>query len=139
MSHDYVYLNQIFFKILTRGSPTLTSEIREKYSTKKTALKSPGPGPFWEKKEPQEYQSHPVQEEIIYATIFVNREECMIGYAGSRDSVGTRSLRGGPHTYPHIPLKSRTPILSLQTPTLSQRVLCSEHPHRLHADCRFPT
>ena len=42
----------------------------------------------------------------------------MTGYAGFRDYVGNlQSL--------HIPLKNRTPTLSLQTPTLSLRVVCT--------------
>ena len=52
------------------------------------------------------------------------------GTPGLRIMYGTCSLYGEPHTDPRIPLKKMNPTLSWQTPTLSLRVPCTEHPYR---------
>ena len=53
----------------------------------------------------------------------------LTGYPGSRDYVGTCSLREEPHTDPNIPMKKMIPTLSGQTPIFLLRVLtgCSVH------------
>ena len=78
----------------------------------------------------------------------------MTEYAGSR-TYGTCSLRGGPHTDPHIPLINRTPTLSLFVSSV--RVICAQNSQRegrspafqwdiyidmcevFYEDCGFPT
>ena len=55
----------------------------------------------------------------------------MTGYAGSRDHVG--NLQSPWRTDPHIPLKNRTPTLSLRdVGRVDRRGV-------LHGDCRSPT